>query len=160
MEISHEIKALHNGALAKIRNGELSEAAEHYRKCLQITELISYHEGSAMTLFSMANLELLAQNVPQAICTAVMARECFSTASLPTGDCDELLVKLAAAAKKKGIELERSRRFADAIAHFEAAIPHADEASSRAMQHETALLKRIMNERNGTDCNGASAAQP
>lgn len=158
MEISHEIKGLHNGALAKIREGELGEAAELYRKCLQITELISYHEGSAMTLFSMANLELMNRNIPQAISTAAQARERFLSANQSTDDCDTLLARLAAAARNKGIELERARCFSAAITHFESAIPYADDKSSREMQHEAALLRRIMHERNRTDCGGTSAA--
>lgn len=158
MEISHEIKALHNGALEKIRSGELEEAADYYRKCLQITELISYHEGSAMTLFSMANLELLSRKFPKAIEKAEMARDRFLKATLATDECDALLSRLAVAAKTRGVELERSRRFAEAIDHFEAAIPHADEASSKAMQHEAALLRRIMHERVATDSGRAPAA--
>ena len=49
MEIAHEIKGLHNGALVKIREHRYIEAEELYRKCLAITERISFHEGSAVT---------------------------------------------------------------------------------------------------------------
>lgn len=148
MEIAHEIKGLHNGALERIRNRQYGEAREFYRKCLQITEIISYHEGSAFTLFSLANLGSLDENYPQAITDAVMAKDRFEKAGLSTNHCDTLLSNLAVAAKKKGIELERSKRFKEAIDHFESAVPYADEESSKAMQHEVLLLRRIITEKN------------
>lgn len=158
MEIAHEIKALHNGALKCIARRNFAEAEKLYQKCLQITVLISYHEGSAITLFSMANLASLEENLILAIRRAEEARECFFKAALRHDECEALLGRLAAAAKKHGIALERSHRFNEAIDHFNAAIPHADETGSSAMRHEVALLRRILDERNGTDSRRASAA--
>ena len=151
MEIANEIKGLHNGALERIRQRQFDAALELYRRCLQITDLLSYHEGSAMTLYSMANLATLAEDYPQAIVRAEQALEHFCRANLSGEACTALLTVLATAARKKGVQLERSRRFGEAIDHFEAAIPHADQANSSAMRHEAALLRRILDEGNGTD---------
>jgi len=152
MEIAHEIKGLHNGALGKIREERFAEAEELYRKCLTITERISFHEGSAVTLFSMANLATLQDDLPMAIQVAERALTRYEQAGIFTGDCDALLAKLALAAKKRGIELERQGEFSAAVAHFEAAIPHTTETIATSLRHEAALLRRIINERERTNC--------
>jgi tetratricopeptide (TPR) repeat protein len=158
MEIAHEIKGLHNGALGKIREERYAEAEELYRKCLTITERISFHEGSAVTLFSMANLATLQDDLPTAIQVAERARTRFELAGIYAGDCDALLNRLANSAKKRGIELERQGEFSAAIAHFEAAIPHSAETIAKPLRHEAALLRRIINERERTDCHRPATA--
>ncbi|OGU00491.1 MAG: hypothetical protein A2X80_03785 [Geobacteraceae bacterium GWB2_52_12] len=160
MEIANEIKALHNGALEGIRSANFDEAEKLYRKCLQITKLISYHEGSAITLFSMANLAFFDGDLILAISRAEEARDYFIKAGVKQDECESLLFKLSAKAKKRGVALERSRNFQEAIAHFDAAIPHADEDSCRAMRHEVGLLRRMLEKRNGTDSRRAATAEP
>lgn len=147
-EIAMEIKGLHNGAMQRLASGLHDEAEELYLKCLQLTELISYHEGSAMTLFGLANLACLTDNLPLAIARAHEARSKFLQADMEPTECDRLLATLATAARKRGVELERKRRFADAIVLFEAALPHSDGKVAAALRHETALLKRIIHEGN------------
>lgn len=150
-EIAHEIKGLHNGAIAHIKNGEYVEAAVQYRKALMITEKISYYEGMAITLFSMANLALLIGDLSEALANAADSRKMFAKANLPHGHCDDLLKQLAVTAKKKGISYEKEGNFPEAIKHFEAALPFADEKSRQALTHEIKLLRRIINDRQGKD---------
>ncbi len=52
----------------------------------------------------------------------------------------------------EGIELERQGEFSAAVDHFEAAIPHTTETIATSLRHEAALLRRIINERERTDC--------
>ena len=158
MEIANEIKTLHNRAVEGIRRSNFDEAEQLYRKCLQITNLISYHEGSAITLFSMAKLAFLNGDLILAISRAEEARDYFLKAGVKQEECKLLLFKLSAKAKKRGVALERSRNFQEAIAHFDAAIPHADEDSCQAMRHEVGLLRRILEKRNGTDNRRAATA--
>ncbi|MGI6119850.1 MAG: hypothetical protein ACOYIB_04635 [Desulfosporosinus sp.] len=146
-EIAQEIKGLHNGAIAHIKNGEYVEAAIQYRKALMITEKISYYEGMAITLFSMANLALIIGDLIEALNNAADSRKMFAKANLAYEHCNDLLKQLAVMAKKKGINYEREGKFQEAINHFEAALPFADEKSRQAMTHEIELLRRIINAR-------------
>jgi tetratricopeptide (TPR) repeat protein len=146
-EIAHEIKGLHNGALAHIKKGEYVEAAVQYRKALMITEKISYYEGMAITLYSMANLALVIGDIIEALNNAADARNMFVKANLPHEHCSDLLRQLAGMAKKQGIKYEREGKFQEAINHFEAALPFVDEKSCKALVHEIELLRRILNDR-------------
>lgn len=158
MEITNEIKTLHNRALEGIRRANLDEAEQLYRKCLQITNLFAYYEGSAITLFNMAKLAFLKDDLILAISRAEEARDYFLKAGVRNDECKSLLFQLSVKAKKRGVTLERSRNFLEAIAHFYAAIPHADEDSCQAMRHEVGLLRRILEKRNRTDNRRAAAA--
>jgi len=147
MEIANEIKSLHNGAIEHIKKKEYLEASILYRKALMITDKISYYEGMAITLFSMSNLAVLVGDILEAISNVADAKDMYIKAGLPYEHCDEMLQKLAIAAKKEGIKLEKKGKFQEAIEHYEAAIPFADENSSKAMRHEIELLRRVMNDR-------------
>lgn len=146
-EIALEIKGLHNGAIGHIKKGEYVEAAVQYRKALMITGKISYYEGMAITLFSMANLALIVGDLLEALNNAADSRNMFAKANLSHENCDDLLKQLAGMVKKQGIKYEKEGKFQEAINHFEAVLPFADEKSSKALTHEIELLRRILNDR-------------
>ncbi len=147
MEIANEIKGLHNGALAHMKKNEFAEADVQYRKALIITEKIKYYEGMAITLFNMANLSVVVDDLIEAIKNAADARDMFNKAGLPHDDCDDLIHTLAASGKKKGISLEKKGKFQEAIDHFEAFMPYVDEESRAAMEYETNLLRKIISDK-------------
>jgi tetratricopeptide (TPR) repeat protein len=147
MEIANEIKGLHNGAIVHIKAGEYAEAAIQYRKALMITDKIKYYEGTAITLFSMANLAVMVGDLIEALHNAADSKEMFKKAGLPGDSSKELLLSIAKAVKKKGIELEKKGKFHEAIEHFEACIPYSDEKGKNAMLHEIKLLERIIYDR-------------
>jgi tetratricopeptide (TPR) repeat protein len=147
MEIANEIKSLHNAAVEHIKRKEFLKASILYKRALMITDKICYYKGMAITLFSMSNLAALMGDIHEAISNVADAKDMFIKAELPYDHCDEMLEKLAIAAQKEGIRLEKKGKFQEAIEYYEAAIPFADEKSSKAMRHEINLLRRVINDR-------------
>jgi len=145
-EIAHEVMGLHNGALRHIKRHEYAEAMTQYSKALIITEKVHYYEGMAMTLFSMANLSIIAGNLFEALNNAADARDLFIKSTKAQGHCDELIRKITNGLKKQGIAYEKKGMFKEAVTHFEACLPFIQDKAKQTIEHEVNLLRKIIDE--------------
>lgn len=147
MEVANEIKGLHNSAISYIKEANYQQARAQYEKAITITDKIFYHEGKAMTLFNMANLALLQKDYCQALVCAEQARVLFLQQQKEAAQCEELGVAVMPVVKQQAIELERKGRFKEAVLHFVACLPFAEQSVKQAMEHEIKLLEKIINDR-------------
>ena len=146
-DIANEIKTLHNSALVYVKNQDYDNAVYLYQKALIISEKMHYYEGVAMSLFNIANVLILINDVNKAIEYAAQSKNFFNKSGVDTTHCDNLLTCLARTLKANGINHEKKGDFKEAIRSFTAALPYADCESRTAMKHEITLLKRFIDDR-------------
>jgi len=144
-EIANEIKGLNNHAVHLIKEGKLTEAEAYYQKSLELTKILTYYDGMAKSYFNLANLEVMKDDLFKAITYGTLCREMHEKAGTETTLCDEMMKKLAKAAMKKGMELEKKGMLQEAVEYYRASIPFAEEKYRRAMLKEIEVIERVMN---------------
>ena len=142
-EIANEIKGLNNQAVKLINKGRFDEAEALCQRALETTKILSYYDGMAMVLFNLANLEAVRDDLLKAITYGALCREMHEKAETDAERCDVLLRKLAKAAMKKGMELEKKGKLSDALEYYYASVPFADEKYRQAMLKEIELIERV-----------------
>ena len=143
-EIANEIKGLHNQAARLIQEKKLSEADALYQRALKTTSMLGYYDGMAVCFYNMANLEILRDNYVDAITYAGLSKEMHGKASTDSGRTDELLGHLAKATMNKGMQLEKKGALQEAMGHYLASMPYAEEKYQKAMTQEIKLIKKVM----------------
>jgi len=146
-EIANEIKGLNNHAVNLIKEGRLAEAEAYYQKSLELTKVLTYYDGMAKSYFNLANLEGMRGDLFKAITYGTLCREMHEKAGTVTENCDELMKKLAKAAMKQGMELEKKGMLQEAVEYYRAGIPFAEEKYRQAMLKEIELIERVTNEK-------------
>jgi len=141
--IANEIKGLNNQAANLISQGKLNEAEDICQRALKMTGSLSFYEGMAMFLYNLANIETLKNDLLQAITYGALCKEMHEKAQTDAEYCDKLLLKLAKAAMKKGIEHEKNGRLEEALEYYYAGAPFAEEKYRQAMLKEIELIERL-----------------
>ena len=143
-EIANEIKGLHNQAARLIQEKKLSEADALYKRALKTTSMLGYYDGMAVCFYNMANLEILRENYVDAMTYAALSKEMHENAKTDSGRTDELLKHLAKATMNKGMKLEKKGALQEAMEHYYACMPFAEEKYRMAMIQEIKLIKKVM----------------
>ena len=144
-EIANEIKGLNNHAVKLIKEGKLTEAETYYQKSLELTKMLTYYDGMAKSYFNLANLEAMRGDLFKAITYGTLCREMHEKAGTETENCDEMMKKLAKAAMKEGMELEKKGMLTEAVEYYQAVIPFAEEKYRQAMLKEIELIEKVTN---------------
>lgn len=142
-EIARELKGLHNAAIELMKIGELDEAQKMYENAKNISEIIGYKEGIAMSMFSLSNLELVRDNEVIALDYAVLSIDYYTEES-DKKNASELIKKLSLHLVKKGIELESKGEMKEALSLFSKALPNLKGKRKIAVAYEVDLLRRII----------------
>lgn len=144
LEIANEIKGLNNHAMALVNQGDLIGAEVYYQKALEITKLCQYYDGMAIIYFNLANIEVLKDDLLEAITYSVLAIKMHNKAQSSSDKCDEMLNKLALATMKKGIEYEKKGQLKEALEYYYACLNYIEDNYQQAIQQEIELIKRVM----------------
>ncbi|GEM_PF-5835777 len=135
-----------------IQQGRLAEAKTCYEQALAVNTRLSDYAGAAITLFNLANLEAVKENVVEALNYAARAKGMQDKINADPGSCAELLRRLALAAMKQGMAHEKNGELEEALACYRASVPYAGEKNRRAMLQEIELIERVMRYGQGKDC--------
>ena len=142
-EIARELKSLHNAAVQFIKAGELDEAKKLYESAVSISDMTGYSEGVAMSIFSLANLEILREDYIMALHYASISID-YYTEDLDRKKASELLAKLSLHLVKRGIEMETKGEIEEALNLFSQVLPHLKGKKREAVSYEIDLLRRTI----------------
>jgi len=142
-EIANELKGLNTQTVNLISQGKLSEAEDICLRALKMTASLSFYEGMAMFFYNLANIETLKNDLLQAITFGALCKEMHEKAQTDAEYCDKLLLKLAKAAMKKGIEHEKNGQLDEALEYYYASVHYVEEKYRQAMLKEIELIERL-----------------
>ena len=145
-EIANEIKGLNNQAVRLIGQGDFSNAEALCFRALDITQNITYFDGTAMVFYNLANLETLRGDILKAMAYGALCKEMHEKAQTDATPCEELLARLAKVAIKQGVEYEKQGRLREALECYYASAPFSGEKYRLAMLKEIAMIERLISD--------------
>ena len=129
------MKALHNTALEMIKVGKLDGAQRMYETAGQISALTGYDEGVAMSMFSLANLELLRDDGVRALQYVAQSLKLFMEEA-DRKRAVKLAENIALYLVKEGIAQEAAGKIDEALNLFSLAIPYLKGKRKEAVEYK------------------------
>jgi len=146
-QVADELKGLLTASVKCIKDGDHQTAFNYLNQALSVTELIEYHDGSAMILHNLANLYAAVGDNIEALKTAALADEKARTADPNNLEYKKLIHNLFLIVQKEGLQFVKDREHEKALLCFETALPFAPESKKDALHKQIGLLRRIIDER-------------
>jgi len=140
-EIARGLKTFHNAALELIKAGELNQAQKMLENAGHLSSITGYREGIAMSMFSLANLALLQEELVRALQAAAQSLEYFS-AEEDLLKATQLAEKIALQLVKQGIDKEAGGEKGAALELFTLALPYLKGKRRQAVDYEINLLRK------------------
>jgi len=142
-EIANELKGLNNQAVKLISQGSFAEAESLCKRGLETAKMLSYYDGMATFLFNLANMEAIKGDLLKALTYGALCREMHEAAGTDLEGSGKLLVSLAKAAMKKGMEHEKKGELKEALEYYYASVPFSEEKYRLAMLKEIELIEKV-----------------
>ncbi len=141
-EIARELKMLNNEAVELIKMKKFEEAKKMYQIASNISDLVGYKQGVAMSAYSMANIEIIKKDHISALHYAELAYANHSEL-IDKEEVSSLIKKLALQLVRDGMEQEKERNIDGALKFFNYALPHLNEKRKEVVLYEMNMLRRM-----------------